>query len=245
VVGTERLLLAMARSSCRRLVLASSFSVYDWSAIHGVLDETSPLEPVPDLYRRDGYSIAKAWQERIVRRTAAEHGFDVTVLRPGFIWGRDHAELAALGIQVGKLQLVIGPGTRMPMTHVDNCAHLFALAAVDERARGETFNVVDGPGERIWSFLGDFLRGTGQRRLRIPLPYPLAYWVVWLAFHTVFRRNLKLPQILIPCRLESRLKPLGYTSQHARKHLDWTPPLSYAQCLQRTFGPSDAGLSTG
>src|SRR5262249_23258388 len=43
VVGTERLLDAMARSRTRRLVLASSFSVYDWSAIRGTLNEESPL----------------------------------------------------------------------------------------------------------------------------------------------------------------------------------------------------------
>jgi UDP-glucose 4-epimerase len=71
VVGTERLLEAMARTSCRRVVLASSFSVYDWSAIQGTLDEDSPIEPVPDLYERDGYSIAKSWQERVVRRVCA------------------------------------------------------------------------------------------------------------------------------------------------------------------------------
>ena len=65
----------MARSSCRRLVLASSFSVYDWSAIHGELDEQSPVEAGKDLYARDGYSIAKSWQERIVRRAAATHGW--------------------------------------------------------------------------------------------------------------------------------------------------------------------------
>src|SRR6185295_14550864 len=63
VVGTERLLGAMARTSCRRLVLASSFSVYDWSSARGTLDEGTPTEPVPDLYARDGYSIAKSWQE--------------------------------------------------------------------------------------------------------------------------------------------------------------------------------------
>ena len=57
VVGTERLLEAMARSSTRRLVLASSFSVYDWSEIRDTLDEDSPLEVAPDLYQRDGYAI--------------------------------------------------------------------------------------------------------------------------------------------------------------------------------------------
>src|SRR5581483_3075161 len=102
VVGTERLLDAMASSSCRRLVLCSSFSVYDYSSARRTLDEDSPLHQVPDVYDRDGYTIAKWWQERVTRRFAEEHRWDLTVLRPGFIWGRDdHGYLAALGQQFG------------------------------------------------------------------------------------------------------------------------------------------------
>jgi UDP-glucose 4-epimerase len=235
VHGTERLLAAMAKTQCRRIVHASSFSVYDWSKIRGTLDETSPLEQGDDLYARDGYSIAKSWQERVVRRAASEHGWDLTVLRPGFIWGKDHAYLAALGQQIGKLHIVIGPLTHIPMTHVDNCADLFAVAATDKRARGETFNVVDDEGERIWSFLGDYLKGMGETGFRVPVPYHLAYFIVNTAYSTVFRRNNKLPQILIPCRFESRLKPLKYTNQHAKDVLGWKPPLDLQACLARTF----------
>jgi UDP-glucose 4-epimerase len=85
VAGTERLLDAMAASSCRRLVLCSSFSVYDYSATRRILDEESPLHRVPDVYTRDGYTISKWWQERVTRRLAEMHGWDLTVLRPGFI----------------------------------------------------------------------------------------------------------------------------------------------------------------
>jgi UDP-glucose 4-epimerase len=235
VGGTERLLAAMARTDCRRLVLASSFAVYDWSAIRGTLDETSPLEPVPDLYERDGYTIAKSWQERITRRMAERHGWDLSVLRPGFIWGRDHGDFAALRQAVGVLQVVIGPLTRVPLTHVENCAHLFALAAEDPRAQGETFNVVDGPGPRIWSQLGAHLRGTGERGIRIPVPYWLAFALVRVAFATVFRRNPKLPHILVPCRFENRLKPLRFTNRKAREVLGWEPPLDFRTCLERTY----------
>ena len=238
VVGTERLLGAMARTSCRRLILASSFSVYDWSAIRGTLDETSPVEPAPDLYERDGYSIAKSWQERVTRRFAEQQGWDLTVLRPGFIWGRDHAYVAALGLQMGSLHLVIGPLSRLPLTHVENCADLFALAAFHPHAPGKTFNVVDGEGERIWSYLGAYLRGSGQRGIRIPIPYGLAYSLVRLAFATVFKRNQKLPHVLVPCRFESRLKPLQYTNRLARELLGWRPPLDFADCLSRTYGPA-------
>lgn len=237
VVGTERLLGAMARTSCRRLVLASSFSVYDWSAIRGTLDEDSPLEPIPDLYQRDGYAIAKSWQERVTRRLAARHGWDATVLRPGFIWGRDHGYNAALGVRVGRLHFVIGPRTRCPLTHVENCADLFAVAATDERAAGRTFNVVDGDGERIWGFLGAYLRGTGTRGTRIPIPYPLAHSLVRFAFNTFFKRNTNLPSILIPSRFESRLKPLRYTSRRAQEVLGWHPPLDFRESLSRTYGP--------
>src|SRR5450755_2104988 len=131
VVGTERLLAAMV----------SSFSVYDYSSTRRTLDEESPLHQVPDVYGRDGYTIAKWWQERVTRRFADAHGWDLIVLRPGFIWGRDHGYLAALGQQLGRHHLVIGPLTRIPMTHVENCADVFALAAMDPRARGQTLNV--------------------------------------------------------------------------------------------------------
>jgi UDP-glucose 4-epimerase len=235
VGGTERLLEAMARTSCRRVVLASSFAVYDWSAIRSTLDESSPLEPVPDLYERDGYAISKSWQERVARRFSERHGWDLTVLRPGFIWGRDHGYLAALGQRIGRFHVVIGPRSRIPLTHVENCADLFAVAATDPRARGRTFNVVDGDGERIWTYLGEYCRGTGDGGVRIPIPYRMAYGVVRLAYATILRRNPKLPGLLVPCQLESRMKPLRYTNRRAREVLGWTPPLDLRACLERTY----------
>jgi UDP-glucose 4-epimerase len=238
VAGTERLLDAMATSACRRLILCSSFSVYNFSATRGTLDEGSPLHKVPDVYVRDGYTIAKWWQERVTRRLTEKHGWDLTVLRPGFIWGRDHGALSAMGEQFGRHYLVIGPLTRMPMTHVENCADVFALAAVDPRARGLTLNVVDDPGERIWTYLGDFMRGSGQPGWRVPVPYWFAISLVRLAYATIFRRATKVPTILIPNRFESRLKPLQFENRKLRETLGWSPPLSYQQCLARTYAPA-------
>jgi 2-alkyl-3-oxoalkanoate reductase len=237
VVGTERLLDAMATTECRRLILCSSFSVYDYSSVRGTLDEDSPLHQTPDLYTRDGYTISKWWQERVTRRFADGHGWDLTVLRPGFIWGRDHSYMAVLGQQFGRHHLVIGPMTRIPMTHVENCADVFAEAATNERARGQTLNIVDGPGERIWTYLSDYMRGIGQPGWRLPVPYWLAILVVRLAFATVFRTATKVPSILIPSRFESRLKPLRFENRKLWETLGWTPPLDYQRCLARTYGP--------
>src|SRR5262245_22733760 len=59
VAGTERLFDAMAGSACRRLVLCSTFSVYDYSSTRRTLDESSPLHQVADVYARDGYTVSK------------------------------------------------------------------------------------------------------------------------------------------------------------------------------------------
>jgi len=242
VVGTERLLDAMARSKTKRLVLASSFSVYDWSAIkvRGELNEDSPLEPPADLYDRDGYAVAKVWQERVARRMADENGWALTVLRPGFIWGRGNEEIAGLGQKLGPVQLVFGPSTRLALSHVDNCAHAFAEATEDPKAIGETFNVVDDEGLTIWEYLEDYLRGAGERRFRVPIPYGLAMTGVRLARWTskaLFRGKGKLPSILVPCRFEARFKPLHFTNRKAREVLGWTPPLDRLGRFRATYGP--------
>jgi len=241
VVGTERLLEAMAKSATRRIVLASSLSVYGWTAIRGTLTEDSPLET--DLYRRDCYAIAKTWQERVVRRMCQEHDWALTVLRPGFIWGRDRAYPAGIGQKLGRWHLVFGPWSRPPMTHVENCADCFAEAMENPRAVGHTFNVVDGHDISSWRYLGEYFRRTGAAGHRIPVPYhmalagaTLAEWINrWLC-----QGRARLPGLLIPCRLQARFKPLRFSTRKLDEVLGWRPPLDFAHCLQRTYTASAA-----
>lgn len=243
VTGTEHLLEAMARSRTSRMVLASSFSVYDWSRIRGSLDEASPLLERPVLYQRDGYAIAKLWQERVARRLAERFGWNLTVLRPGFIWGRDHAYLACLGQAAGRIHITIGPRTRIPLSHVENCADLFARVVDHPRAAGETFNVVDGHDVRTWRYLGHLMRGTGSAWIRLPVPYWLARGGVAMAHRMsrwIFHGKGKLPSLLVPVRFEARFKPLRFSSRKARERLDWQPPLTYPECLARTYGTPPA-----
>jgi UDP-glucose 4-epimerase len=237
VVGTERLLAAMERAGTRRIVLASTFSVYDWHAISGALDEDSPLES--NLYARDGYAIAKFWQEKIVRRAADRKGWDLRVLRPGFIWGEGNVDLAGVGQRFGRLEFVFGlPNRQMPLTHVDNCSDCFATVTLDPNAAGETFNVVDDESISAWRYCGDFLEGTGRSAVRIAIPYWPAYALTLLAqrmSRLLFRSGGKLPSILVPCRFEARFKPCDFTNRKLREQLGWQPPFDYSECLRRTF----------
>jgi UDP-glucose 4-epimerase len=236
VVGTERLLAAMATSRCDRLVLASSFSVYDWSAIRGSLTEDSPLEA--DLYSRDGYAVAKFWQEKVARRLAEEHRWRLTVLRPGFIWGRGNEYLFGIGQTAGPVEVVIGPTRRMPLTHVENCADAFATATERDAAVGQTFNVIDGHNASVWRYAGEYHRRSGVRRRRVPVPYWLGMLgtrVIQRTSKVIFRGKGKLPSLFVPCRFEARFKPLRFPNDRLRDVLGWTPRLGFEECLRRTY----------
>jgi UDP-glucose 4-epimerase len=235
--GTERLLEAMAGSATRRLVLASSFSVYGSSAVKGTLTEESPLEA--NLYERDGYAIAKTWQERTVRRVCAENNWDLTVMRPGFIWGQDHGFLAGLGEKLGRWHMVIAPAAGLPMTYVENCADCFACAVENPVAAGHTFNVVDGHEITRWRYMGEYLRRTRSPGRRVVVPYVAALTIARLADWTNRRlchSRARLPGVLIPCRFEARFKPMRVSTKKLEGVLGWKPPFNLAQSLDRAFG---------
>jgi len=205
----------------RRIVLASSFAVYDWSAARGSLNEDSPIESRP--YERDGYTVAKVWQERVARRLAAENQWALTVLRPGFIYGPGAVQVAGAGVGLGKQFLVIGPMTRLPLTHVNNCAAAFADAA--EKEVVGTFNIVDDEHVSAWRYAGRLLGNSGGS-MRLIVPYSIGLCIAYLARLTsriLFPPNGgKLPEILVPRRYCAVFKPLRFENRRAKEALGWT-----------------------
>src|SRR5262249_28742542 len=128
--------------------------------------------------------------------------------------------------------------TRPALTYVENCADCFAAAVADPRAVGETFNVVDGHDVSSWRYLGEYLRRTGTRAYRIPIPYAAALAGSHLADainRGLYRGRAKLPGLLIPGRFRARFRPLRFSTRKLREVLGWTPPFDLAQCLRRTY----------
>lgn len=237
VVGTERLLTAMARTATRRLVLAGSFTVYDWDAVPRLLTESSPL--TDDLEGRGGYTAAKVWQERVARRMSAEHGFDLTVLRPGVVWGRGNEYPPGIAQQLGALHLVFGLAARLPLTYVENCAEAFVRVVEHDTTIGETMNVVDDAGTPTAEFVREHLRRSGAGGLTVTMPYRLAETVVRAVSRTsttVFGHPGHLPSILVPPRFVARFKRLDYTNDRLRELAGWEPRYNLDEALDRTYG---------
>lgn len=239
VVGTERLLEALPRSGVSRLVLVSSYSVYDWERTAGTLDESSPTLRRP--YGRDGYAVAKVWQERIVQEFGDTSSTEVTVLRPGFIWGPGREDLAGAGIRLGPLLLVVGPRMRLPLTFVGNCAEAVARAVTSPRAAGQTLNVVDGRGVAAWRYSRLLARLDTGLRWRVPVPYrPAAAFVSLVSgmMPRIFHDGGKLPGVLVPASFAARFRPLEHGAGKAAEVLGWRPRVDFREAERLALAAS-------
>jgi len=214
VVGTERLMNAMSQSETRRLIFSSSLSVYDYSKIQGKLNEDTPVDT--QMYSRDGYAITKIWQERVVRNFSKKHNWDLTVLRPGMVWGEKQEYPLVLSIPLKPFHFVIGPMKHPNLVHVKTCAKAIVQTVLNRQTIGKTFNIIDKEEINSWRFVGKFLKSTDTSGIRIPVPYFIAYPII-KAVYTVSKwiltENLKVPSIFIPCRFAARFKP--FTCSHS------------------------------
>lgn len=240
VVGTERLLAALGSSPVRRVVHASSFSVYDWQRAQRSIDERTPLVTEPaKLEERGGYTLAKVWQERLVRAAAAEQGFELVVLRPGFVWAAGHEPFAGIGARVGRVQLVFGPRRPLPITYVENCAEHFSAAVDAPAAAGRTLNVVDPEPISAWRFAREQRCRTGAASGVVPIPHAaarLAPRTAQLISRCAFGPAGKLPSILVPPRFDARYKPLRFPVDRLGEVLG-PPPFDFAAAVEREYGP--------
>jgi UDP-glucose 4-epimerase len=236
VVGTENFLNAMAPSDVKRLIHVSSLVVYDWSQVHKVLDEDTPL--LTDIYDMGAYTIAKAWQERLVTRAARGYGWDLTIMRPGFIWGPQHADIAGMGRHFRRVYVMFGPFTCLPLSHVTNCADCLVAALEKSASIGETFNVVDTDEVRVCRYVREYAKGTRQPGLFLPVPYGLGLAVAYLASftsHLLFGKKGRLPSLLMPRRYQWQFKPIRFGNGKLWNKLGWAPPMRFEECLRLTY----------
>jgi UDP-glucose 4-epimerase len=215
------------------------------------MDEHTPVRT--DIYDMGAYTIAKSWQERVVSRYARSHSLELSIMRPGFIWGLDHVDIAAMGRHSGRLYLMFGPFARIPLSHVVNCADCLVTALERPAAIGQAFNVIDSDEVRVWRYVREYARRSGQPGIAIAIPYRVGLAVAQLASlvsRSLFGDKGKLPSLLAPRRFESQFKPIRFSNRKLKDVLGWTPPLSFRACLDLSFRRAtevtgDLGIAQG
>ncbi|MEM8641770.1 MAG: NAD(P)-dependent oxidoreductase [Cyanobacteria bacterium P01_G01_bin.54] len=238
---TTQLLTAMSEAQVNRLVGISSFSVYEYlrKPEDSLLDERSKLVVKPT--ERDGYTQAKLLQEEQFHRYGELNKGQVTVLRPGMVYGRENLWHALLGAQMGGIFLRIGDRAPLPLTYVENCAEVTVLAAESEAAIGQTLNVVDDDLPTQGEYIRTLQHLTPTPNLKYiawPLMRRLAGLAWWLN-QTLLRGRVKLPGILVPAKLHARFKPLRYSNEQVKQTLGWQPRYALAEALDRSCSDQD------
>ncbi len=239
VKGTENLLTAMIEVKQRRLIAISSFSVFDYlsPSPQDTIDENSRLETAPQ--DRDIYAQMKLLQEQKVREFEKNHQAEVTILRPGIIYGRNNWWNSHLGANLkGRLWLNIKSGSLLPLIYVENCAQAVILSVAENKAIGETLNLVDDklPTQK------DYLEAITDRMTSLPYQISVSRHLIafsakiaWGINQGWLKNTIKLPGLLIPARFEARFKPLNYSNEKAKKCLNWSPQYSLEEALNRGF----------
>jgi nucleoside-diphosphate-sugar epimerase len=246
----EILLTAAANraGSPPRLVMVSSIAVYNAAALAegATLDETTPLEANPDA--RDAYCRSKLALEALTLWAADAHNLKVRIMRPGAVFGPGRLWNGHIGQALGPLVVQMEKRGQVPVSFVNHCAEALVLAAErpvehDDRTgppaggRVEIINVLDDDLPDRARYM-EALRGSGWPRFVVPGSWrPLAGLADMLSYlgERAPVVKSKLPGLLRPAIIHSRMKPLAYSNARLHDRLGWQSGLSFEEAMRRSY----------
>jgi 2-alkyl-3-oxoalkanoate reductase len=227
--GSRRLLQAMARSATRRVVLASSLSVYNWMRVDRTLSEEDELLDDSSLAQCDAYARSKALQEQLTRAFARTNGCTLTVLRCAAIWGANFWADFVLGKRWRGVQAVVAPRAPARLVYLHNAVDAFVKAAQREAGGELVLNLVDESKISNWQYARIVQKHRGG--VLIPMPYAAGWLAARCASRMVPRPN-RLPYFLRPAPFQTLHKPAACANAAVRARLEWTPRFTVQQALE-------------
>ncbi|MDS1309489.1 UDP-glucose 4-epimerase family protein [Marinobacter xiaoshiensis] len=219
VKGTLNLARQAALAGVKRFIFISSIKVNGEQTTSG--HSFSPHDvPSPE----DCYGISKHEAEIGLCELSAESGMEVVIIRPPLVYGP-----GVKGNFASMIKLV-EKGLPLPLGAVHNKRSLVALdnlidliiTCIDHPAAGnQTFLVSDGDDLSTTQLLRHVAEAMGKSCRLIPIPAGL------LRFGAILLGKKDIAQRL--------LGSLEVDISHTQKCLNWTPPLTVKQGLQRCF----------
>lgn len=204
-----------------------SFAPMDQIAVH-------ENDPLPHPF--NAYAATKAQAERIVLKADLP---GTVILRPRGIYGAgDTALLPRLlrAAKRGPLPLLRGGQARIDLTHVDDVVAA-VMAALDSDSTGTVYNISGGEVLAVTEIAARACAAAGQslRWRRMPVAPLMALAAA------VETTCLLLPQRPEPAITRYGLALFAYAQSldisKAQSDLRWSPQVSFAEGLARTFAP--------
>jgi nucleoside-diphosphate-sugar epimerase len=228
LTGTRNVLEGLRRAGTGRAVLLTGIIVL------GARNLDAATEDLPYQRTGDPGSDVKIEIEQMAWDYVQRHGVDVTVLRPGMIYGpRDRRNLPQMSraLRRGGFAYIRSRNNVMPIVYITDMVQAMRLAARTPEARGRAYHITDGSSTPIGEFI-DCLAGLlgcppPQKELPFIVPYLGCLVFEWLAALRLYRGR--------PPISRTSLNYLGYSRiidiSRARRELGYEPRISYRDGL--------------
>ena len=229
VEGTENMLRASAGAGVRRFLHISSFTVYGEACQKGDIpaDESTLCEArkTPSTY----YDYSKLLAEQACWEYHRQGKIPVSMIRIGSAYGPRDRLLADRVYKQTSFPIMMWPGSANPryaITYVSDIAELAMLAATNDKAIGQVYNVAGPEPVRLKEFTRAMVRARGAKRSWVTMPYPVAFAGCYLmeAFAKL-RRSKKMPFLTVAslCSINNE----GYLDgSKAKQELGWEQKVS-------------------
>jgi nucleoside-diphosphate-sugar epimerase len=231
--GVQNLLDASLRTPRCRIVLLTGLSVL------GRFGRSPATESFPYRSSKDPDAAAKIEIERLALAYHNKHGLDVTILRPGFVYGpRDIRNLPQLteAISSGTFIYIGSRHNVVPIVHVSDMVEAMLLAGQAPGAGGRVYHITDGSRTTIKDLVVCLCQLLGRSR---PPKYTLPYFLPQLGC-VMTELLAKLPLLKLPPPISrDGLLFLGTSRpvdiSRAVKELGYTPQVNYRKGMAATL----------
>jgi nucleoside-diphosphate-sugar epimerase len=226
--GARNLLEALRRAGAGRAVVLTSVNVLGTRHLD-LAGEDTPC-------RRSGDAAAdvKIEIEALAREYEQRHGVDVTILRPGLIYGpRDRHNVPQMirALRRGKFAFIGSRDNVAPIVHVSDVVQAVLLAGRAPASRGRAYHITDGSRTTIGEFIDHLAGLIGCPPPRKVLPYFVPY-LGCLLFESLAWTGLYRGR---PPITRSGLRHLGtsrsFSIERASKELGYSPQVRYREGL--------------
>jgi nucleoside-diphosphate-sugar epimerase len=228
VGGSERVARSARAAGVRRFVHLSSVMVYGYTYPR-LVTEDGPL-------RGEGnpYCETKIESEKVVRAQHEAGKFEVTVIRPGDVYGAGSGPWVVRPFDLMKAGLFILPsGGKGIVNHVyvDNLVDAIFLAI--ERDASDVYTVTDGIGATCLDYFRPIAEAAGRPRIRTaPAGLLRATFTAVQAAATLVGREAPAA----PSAIDYLMRPHAYSNAKARRDLGFVPAVDFSEGMRRVAG---------
>jgi nucleoside-diphosphate-sugar epimerase len=226
VLGTRHAVDAAVAGGAKRFVQLSSVLAFSWDFPDGV-DERHPVRP-----NGAPYVDTKVASEQVVLQAHAAGELEVTVIRPGDVYGPRSRPWVILPLEMMDKGLFMVPrGGIFSPVYVDNLVDGITAAAERDEGKGQVFTLSDGRGVAVEDFFARLASAAGRkppRALPKALMLPLAGGVAGV-------QRIRRQDNEMSANAVSYLARRGtYSIDKARKLLGYEPRIDLDEGFRRT-----------